>query len=74
MNVSELQLQIHQAIDSISNKEQLIPIYKLLKGSKGPYRPVTETEYIEAIDEAKRQIDKGKYQSVEELEKESENW
>ncbi len=74
MNISDLQLQLHQAIDSISDKEKLVAIYKFLKGSKGPYHTMTEEEYVAAIDEARRQIEEGQFQSVDELEKESENW
>lgn len=74
MNVAELQLQLHQAIDSISDRAKLEAIYTLLKGSKGPYKPMSPEEYVGAIDEARQQIKDGKYLSVDELEKESDNW
>jgi len=74
MNVAELQLQLHQAIDTIRDSEKLEAIYTLLKGSKGPYEPMSLKEYVGAIDEARQQIKEGKYRSADELEKESENW
>ena len=74
MNVAELQLQLHQAIDTISDSEKLEAIYTLLKGSKGPYKAMSTEEYVGAIDKARQQIEDGKYLSVDELEKESGNW
>lgn len=74
MNIAELQLQLHKAIDSITDSEKLEAIYTLLKGSKGPYKPMAMDEYVGAIDEARRQIKEGKYLSADELEKESDNW
>lgn len=74
MNIPELQLKLHQAIDSITDSEKLEAIYTLLKGSKGPYKPMSMEEYVEAIDEAKQQIKEGKYLSADELEKESDSW
>lgn len=74
MNIAELQLQLHQAIDTITDSEKLEAIYTLLKGSKGPYKPMSMEEYVGAIDEARQQIKDGKYLSVDELEKESDNW
>ena len=74
MNVAELQLQLHLAIDRISDGEKLEAIYTLLKGAKGPYNPIPMKEYIGAIDESRQQIKEGKSLNIEELEKESENW
>lgn len=75
MNVSELQLQLHQAIDTITDSEKLEAVYKILKGTEGgPYKRMSVEEYIEAIDQARQQIKDGKYLSVDELEKESDNW
>ncbi|MEQ9219576.1 MAG: hypothetical protein RLO17_16100 [Cyclobacteriaceae bacterium] len=74
MSISELQLQLHQAIDTINDSEKLEAIYTLLKGSKGPYKPMSIEEYVGAIDESKQQIKDGKYLNVDELEKESDNW
>jgi hypothetical protein len=74
INISDLQLQLHQVIDSISDEEKLQAVYTLLKGNKGPFKPMSLKEYVEQIDEAKNQVTKGKYLSVDELEKESENW
>ncbi|RED98839.1 hypothetical protein [Marinoscillum furvescens] len=72
MNVSELQL--HQAIDAIRDSEKLEAIYTLLKGTKGPFKPMSGEEYVGAIDEARQQIKEGKCLSVDDLEKESDNW
>ena len=74
MSISELQLQLHQAIDTINDSEKLEAIYTLLKGSKGPYKPMSIEGYVGAIDESKQQIKDGKYLNVDDLEKESDNW
>lgn len=74
MNVAELQLQLHQAIDQVTDSEKLEAIYTLLKGSKGPYDPMSIEEYVGAIDESRQQVKDGKYLSVDEFEKQSENW
>ena len=54
MNVAELQLQLHQTIDTITDSKKLAAVYTLLKGSKGPYKPMSMQEYVGAIDEARR--------------------
>jgi hypothetical protein len=74
MNVAELQLQLHQAIDTVTDSEKLEAIYTLLKGQKGPFKAMSMDEYVGAIDEAREQIEEGKYLSADELEKQSENW
>lgn len=74
MNVAELQVQLHQAIDTITDSAKLEAIYTLLEDSKGPYKPMSMDEYVGAIDESRQQIKDGKYLSAEDLEKESENW
>jgi len=72
MNVAELQL--HKTIDTITDSEKLEAIYILLKGSKGPFKPMSTEEYVGAIDEARQQIRDGKYLNADELEKESDSW
>ena len=74
MNVTDLQLKLHMAIDSVTDSERLKAIYTLLKGSKGPFKPMSMEEYVGKIDEARQQIKDGKYLSTDELEKESDNW
>lgn len=74
MTVAELRLQLHQAIDTISDSEKLEAIYTLLKGPKGPFRPMSIKEYTESIDAARQEIKDGKSQSIDELEKKSKNW
>lgn len=74
MNVAELQLQLHQAIDTVTDAEKLEAIYTLLKGPTGPFKSMSIEEYVGAIDEAREQIKEEKYLSTDELEKQSENW
>ena len=74
MKVTELQLQLHHAIDSITDRKKLEAVYTLLKCSESPFVPMSQQEYIDAIEEAKQQMKDGKHMSVEDLEKESENW
>jgi hypothetical protein len=74
MSVAELQLKLHQTIDSITDSDKLKALYTLLKGSEPPFHPMDLKDYIHAIDEARQQIKEGKSSSTDELEKESENW
>ena len=74
MNVTELQVQLHQTIDTITDSEMLKAVYTLLDRSKGPYKPMSMDEYVSAIDDSKKQIKEGKYLSADDLEKESNNW
>ena len=74
MKVADLQLRLHQVIDAISDSEKLEAVYTLLKGQKGPFKPMSVDEYVEAIDESRQQIIDGKYLDVDELKKESDEW
>lgn len=74
MTTAELQLQLHQAIDATTDSEKLKAIYSYLKEPKGPYKPMSKEEYIAAIDQARKEIMNGKYQDIDDLEKESDNW
>ncbi|MEQ9466665.1 MAG: hypothetical protein RLN88_04585 [Ekhidna sp.] len=73
-SVSDLQVQLHQVIDSIQDEEKLMAIHTILKGSSGPFSSMTMDEYINFIDESRDQIRAGRFTSVEDLEKESDNW
>ncbi len=74
MSVAELQLKLHQTIDTITDSEKLKALYVLLKGAEQPFSPMSLESYIGAIDEAREQIKAGKSSSIDDLEKESENW
>ncbi|PWL28043.1 hypothetical protein [uncultured Roseivirga sp.] len=74
MSIAELRLQLHEVIDTLSDKEQLEAIYTLLKREDSPMKRMTKEEYTSAIDESIDQIIKGQFLTQEELEKESENW
>jgi hypothetical protein len=74
MSVAELQLKLHQTIDTITDTKKLEALYTLLKGAEQPFSAMSLKEYIGAIDEAREQIKEGKSSSVDELERESENW
>ena len=74
MSIAELRLLLHQVIDTVNDADKLEAIFTLLKGETAPYNSMTIEEYISAIDEARQQIKDGKHLSVDELEKESDNW
>ena len=74
MSIAELRLQLHEVIDTLSDKEQLEAIYTLLKREDSPMKRMTKEEYTSAIDESIDQIKRGQFLTQEELEKESENW
>ena len=74
MNIAKLQLQLHQVIDTINDREKLEAIYTLLKESKGLYKSMSLEEYVGKIDEARQQIKDGKYFSADKLDKRSSEW
>tara|TARA_R110000868_G_scaffold233383_4_gene487117 strand:- start:133 stop:357 length:225 start_codon:yes stop_codon:yes gene_type:complete len=74
MNIAELQLQLHQVIDTVTDADRLEAIYTLLKDSKDSHKKMSLEEYIGAIDEAREQIKEGNFLSTDELEKQSESW
>jgi len=59
MSVAELQLKLHQSIDSITDSDKLKALYIQLKGSEPPFQPMDLKDDIHAIDEAGQQIKKG---------------
>jgi hypothetical protein len=74
MSVAELQLEIHQAIDSITDSNKLEALRALVIGSKKPFEAMSSEEYVDAVNVAKRQIENGEALNVEDLEKTSERW
>ena len=74
MSIAELRLQLHEVIDTLSDKEQLEAIYTLLKGEGSPMKRMSIEEYTKAIDESIDQIKKGQFLTQEEVERDSEDW
>ncbi|WP_373493686.1 hypothetical protein [Aquiflexum sp.] len=74
MSIGELQLKLHEAIDSITDRSKLEVLNKLLTSDKGPFSQMSHKEYIEAIEKSLQQIKDGHFVSVEDLEKESDTW
>ncbi len=74
MSIEELRLQLHEVIDTITDSAKLQALNTLLQGSRSSHKSMSIEEYVGAIDEARQQIKEGKYLSIDELEKESDNW
>lgn len=74
MSISELQLKLHQKIDSITDSKKLEVLYSLLQADEKTFKAMTLEEYIGDIDEARKQIKDGKSSTLDELLRESENW
>jgi len=74
MSISELQLKLHQKIDSITDSKKLEVLYSLLHADEQVFRAMSLEEYIDNIDEARQQIKDGKSSDIDELLRESENW
>jgi len=74
MSIADLQTRLHETIDTITDSKKPEAIYTLLKGTGEPHSPMSKDEYVAAIDEARQQIREGKYLSVDDLEKESQDW
>ena len=56
------------------DKKKLNAIYSLLKSSNETFSPISLEDYVKEIDDARDQIKSGNVTSVEDLEKESNNW
>ncbi|WP_422356822.1 hypothetical protein [Roseivirga pacifica] len=74
MSIAELKSQLHEAIDNLSNKEQLEAIYALIKNHGQPLNRLTIDEYAAILDESMNQIKNGQFLSQEDVEKEAQNW
>lgn len=74
MNIAELRVQLHQAIDTITDEVKLEAIYTSLEEKKGPFDPMSLEEYADAIDQSRQQIMDGNYLSADDFEKDSEGW
>ena len=73
-SITELQVQLHEAIDSIDDPDKLLALHKVLKGSKSTFKPLTMDEYVASIDLAVKQVKEGNVSSISEFEKETESW
>ncbi|MCB0496307.1 MAG: hypothetical protein KDC79_09235 [Cyclobacteriaceae bacterium] len=74
MGTAELKLQLHQIIDAEPDIKKLEAIYTLLKSSPIAFEKMSLEEYTDAIDTARAQIAAGNFKTVEQVEKESNNW
>ena len=82
MSTIELKNDLHLIIDKISDSSILKTIHKLLKshlrddivGYEANGKPITKKAFIKRIEKAEADIKKGNFVTIEELEKESENW
>ena len=66
MSISELQLKLHQKIDSIPDSKKLEVLYSLLHADEQNFKAMTLEEYIGNIDEARQQIKDGKSSTLDE--------
>lgn len=74
MSVAELKSKLHQAIDSLNDQDKLEALYSLLKDTSSKYATMSLEEYVSALDVAIIQVKRGDFSSLEDFEKESENW
>lgn len=54
--------------------EALNKVHNPIVGYEADGRGITQHDFIKAIEQAENEYSKGTYQSVEEVEKESEDW
>ena len=82
MSTIELKADLHHLIDKINDNAVLKAIHLLLKkqtsdesaGYEPNGKPITKKAFIKRIEKAEADIKKGNFTSIEDLEKESENW
>jgi F0F1-type ATP synthase delta subunit len=74
MNTTDLRKKVHEIIDS-SDDEIIKAVYTLLQANDAEYiLGATVEQYNKEIDEAEAAIDKGKFITQEDLEKETKKW
>lgn len=78
MEYSVLKEKLHQVIEN-GDERLLELLYEVVKDFDKqeiifPGEPISSSQLIQRIKAAKARIDEGKFISMEELEKESENW
>jgi len=74
MSIAELQLKLHQTIDTISDSKKLMALRMLLKEENAPFERMTLDAYLSAIDESQKQYQEGKTITPDELDKISQGW
>jgi hypothetical protein len=74
MLVADLRLKLHQTIDGITDSKKLMAIYALLKGEVQASTPISLEEYVQAIDEARREMKSGEFTDLRSLVKEAQSW
>lgn len=74
MTLSELKLKLHKKIESISDVDKLHALNIFLERDLRTFPAMSVEDYIRAIDEARLQIERGNFASVDDVEKQSENW
>jgi hypothetical protein len=82
MSTLELKADLHNLINEINDNTVLKAVHMLLKkqaqndvvGYTANMKPLTKKAFIKRIEKAETQVKKGQYVTIEELEKESENW
>lgn len=83
MNLVEKRDFIHSHLHEVGETiidEVYRKIYSQMKnensiaGSKQEWRPMLKDEFISRIKESEAQIERGEYLTIEELEKESDQW
>lgn len=72
--IAELRLRLHKTIDSITDAAKLEAINTLLQTAGDSHNAMSIDEYVGAIDEARKQVKDGQFLTIDEIEKESENW
>lgn len=81
MSTLELKADLHNLIEEISDTSVLRALHTLLKqksedviGFTSARRPLTKKELIKRLEKAETQIRKGQSVTIDELEKEAQDW
>lgn len=82
MEAQTIKVDLHRMIDNISDVSFLNALREIIKkGEQEPIvaysvkgEPITKSQYIQDIKAAQERVKAGQYTSVEDLEKESEQW
>ena len=77
MDTMQIKSELHQFVD-IGDEQILRMLYAMIteynKFGNLPTRPYSKTEFVEDIKEAEQQIKQGDFLTIEDFEKEAQEW
>ncbi|MEQ8363576.1 MAG: hypothetical protein RH948_11955 [Cyclobacteriaceae bacterium] len=81
MDIQAEKLLLIEQLLLVRDAQVIEQVRELLKRENNPIvgyevdgRPITQQDFIKTIEQSEKEYDQGNYQTIEDLEKESETW